>query len=153
MLAGAGVTGVDPADALRDGRAMDSWRRMISAQGGDPDAPLATAHHVEEVRAEADGYVTRLDALGVGIAAWRLGAGRERKDSPVQAGAGVMLRKQLGDPVRKGEVLMTLHTDTPERMPRGLAALAEACEGAGAVEIGETAPSRSIVLDKVGTRT
>ena len=153
MLAGAGVTGVDPADALRDGRAMDAWRRMISAQGGDPDAPLATAHHVEEVRAEADGYVTRLDALGVGIAAWRLGAGRERKDSPVQAGAGVMLRKQLGDPVRKGEVLMTLHTDTPERMPRGLAALAEACEGAGAVEIGETAPSRSIVLDKVGTRT
>jgi len=153
MLAGAGVTGVDPADALRDGRAMDAWRRMISAQGGDPDAPLATADHVEEVRAEADGYVTRLDALGVGIAAWRLGAGRERKDSPVQAGAGVMLRKQLGDPVRKGEVLMTLHTDTPERMPRGLAALAEACEGAGAVEIGETAPSRSIVLDKVGTRT
>ena len=153
MLAGAGVTGVDPADALRDGRAMDAWRRMISAQGGDPDAPLATAHHVEEVRAEAGGYVTRLDALGVGIAAWRLGAGRERKDSPVQAGAGVMLRKQLGDPVRKGEVLMTLHTDTPERMPRGLAALAEACEGAGAVEIGETAPSRSIVLDKVGTRT
>ena len=153
MLAGAGVTGVDPADALRDGRAMDSWRRMISAQGGDPDAPLATADHVEEVRAEADGYVTRLDALGVGIAAWRLGAGRERKDSPVEAGAGVMLRKQLGDPVRKGEVLMTLHTDTPERMPRGLAALAEACEGAGAVEIGETAPSRSIVLDKVGTRT
>jgi len=153
MLAGAGVTGVDPAEALKDGRAMDSWRRMIAAQGGDPDAPLATAHHVEEVRAEADGYVTRLDALGVGIAAWRLGAGRERKDSPVQAGAGVMLRKQLGEPIRKGEVLMTLHTDTPERMPRGLAALAEACDGAGAVAIGDVAPTRSIVLDTVGTRT
>lgn len=153
MLAGAGVTGVDPAEALKDGRAMDSWRRMISAQGGDPDAPLATSHHVEEVRAEADGYITRLDALGVGIAAWRLGAGRERKEDPVQAGAGVMLRKQLGDPVRRGDVIMTLHTDTPERMPRGIAALAEACDGAGSVEIGDSAPARSIVLDKVGTRT
>jgi thymidine phosphorylase len=153
MLAGAGITDVDPAEALRDGRAMDSWRRMIAAQGGNPDAPLAEAKHVEEVRAESDGFVTRLDALGVGIAAWRLGAGRERKEDPVQAGAGVMLRKQLGDPVRKGDVLMTLHTDTPERMPRGLSALAEACGGSGAVEIGDSAPVRSIVLDKVGTKT
>jgi len=153
MLAGAGITDVDPAEALNDGRAMDSWRRMIAAQGGNPDAPLATSTHVEEVRAERDGFVTRLDALGVGIAAWRLGAGRERKEDPVQAGAGVMLRKQLGDPVRKGDVLMTLHTDTPERMPRGLSALTEACDGAGTVEIGDAAPTRSIVLDKVGTKT
>jgi thymidine phosphorylase len=153
MLAGAGVTDVDPADALKDGRAMDAWRRMIAAQGGDPDTTLAVSQHVEEVRAEADGYLTRLDALGLGIAAWRLGAGRERKEDPVQAGAGINLRKQLGDPVRRGEVIMTLHTDTPERMPRGLSALAEACDGEGAIVIGENAPTRSLILDGVGRHT
>ena len=153
MLAGAGVTDVDPADALKDGRAMDAWRRMIAAQGGDPDTKLAVSEHVEEVRAEADGFLTRLDALGLGIAAWRLGAGRERKEDPVQAGAGINLRKQLGDPVRRGDVIMTLHTDTPERMPRGLSALAEACDGGGAVAIGDTAPGRSLILDGVGRHT
>jgi thymidine phosphorylase len=153
MLAGVGMTDVDPADALKDGRAMDAWRRMISAQGGDPDTPLAVAKNAEEVRADADGYVTRLDALGLGIAAWRLGAGRERKEDPVQAGAGIMLHKQLGDPVRKGDVLMTLHTETPERMPRGIAALAEACEGAGAIEIGAEPVERRLFLDSVGTRS
>jgi thymidine phosphorylase len=153
MLASVGMTDVDPADALKDGRAMDAWRRMISAQGGDPDAPLAVSPHVEEVRAQSDGYVSRLDALGVGIAAWRLGAGRERKEDPVQAGAGIMLHKQLGDPVRRGDVLMTLHTDTPERMPRGISALAEACEGAGAVEISDSPVERRLFLDSVGTRT
>ena len=153
MLAGAGVTDVDPADALKDGRAMDAWRRMITAQGGDPDTKLAVSEHVEEVRAEADGFLTRLDALGLGIAAWRLGAGRERKEDPVQAGAGINLRKQLGDPVRRGDVIMTLHTDTPERMPRGLSALAEACDGGGAVAIGDTAPDRSLILDGVGRHT
>ena len=153
MLACAGVADIDPADALADGRAMDAWRRMIAAQGGDPDAPLATSHHVEEVRAERDGYITRLDALGLGIAAWRLGAGRERKEDPVQAGAGINLRKQLGDEVRKGDVIMTLHTDTPERMPRGLSALAEALDGAGAIEVGDAPVERSLILDKVGTRS
>ena len=153
MLAGAGVTDVDPADALKDGRAMDAWRRMIAAQGGDPDTKLAVSEHVEEVRAEADGFLTRLDALGLGIAAWRLGAGRERKEDPVQAGAGINLRKQLGDPVRRGDIIMTLHTDTPERMPRGLSALAEACDGGGAVAIGDTAPDRSLILDGVGRHT
>ena len=132
---------------------MDAWRRMIAAQGGDPDTKLAVSEHVEEVRAEADGFLTRLDALGLGIAAWRLGAGRERKEDPVQAGAGINLRKQLGDPVRRGDVIMTLHTDTPERMPRGLSALAEACDGGGAVAIGDTAPGRSLILDGVGRHT
>jgi thymidine phosphorylase len=153
MLAGVGMTDVDPADALKDGRAMDAWRRMIAAQGGDPDTPLAVANHIEEVRAEADGYLTRVDALGLGIAAWRLGAGRERKEDPVQAGAGIMLHKQLGDPVRKGELIMTLHTETPERMPRGLAALAEACDGAGSIDIGAEPVQRTILLDTVGTRS
>jgi len=153
MLVGVGMTDVDPADALKDGRAMDAWRRMIAAQGGDPNTPLAVANNVEEVRAEADGYLTRLDALGLGIAAWRLGAGRERKEDPVQAGAGIMLHKQLGDPVRKGDVIMTLHTETPERMPRGVAALAEACDGAGSIEIGAEPVQRTLLLDSVGTRS
>ena len=153
MLACVGMTDVDPADALKDGRAMDVWRRMISAQGGDPDTQLGVANNVEEVRAEADGYLTRLDALGLGIAAWRLGAGRERKEDPVQAGAGIMLHKQLGDPVRRGDVIMTLHTETQERMPRGMSALSEACDGTGAIEIGSEPVQRTILLDAVGTRS
>ena len=153
MLAGVGMTDVDPADALTNGRAMDAWRRMITAQGGDPDTSLGVAEHSEEVRAESDGYITRLDALGLGIAAWRLGAGRERQGAPVQAGAGIMLHKQLGDPVRRGDLIMTLHTETPERMPRGISALAEACDGAGSIEIGAAPAPRKILLDSVGTRS
>jgi len=153
MLAGAGVNDVDPAEALADGRAMDAWRRMIEAQGGDADAPMPAAKHVEEVRAESSGYLTRVDALGFGIAAWRLGAGRARKEDPVQAAAGVTLLRQLGDEVRAGDVIATLHTDDEPRMARGLEALSEAHEGAGAIEIGSTAPQRAIVLDRVGTLT
>lgn len=149
MLAGAGITDVDPADALTDGRAMDVWRRMISAQHGDPDAPMPQAPHVEQVRAESDGVITRMDALGVGTAAWRLGAGRARKDDPVQNSAGVYLHRTLGERVTKGDVIMTLHTETESRMPRGLAALQEACEGAGAVEIGKSPVERTLILDRV----
>ena len=123
MLAAAGRPDVDPADALRDGRAMDAWRRMIRAQGGDPDAPLPVARHTHEVVAEGDGVLTQLDALKVGVAAWRLGAGRARKEDPVQAGAGIELHAKPGAVVRAGERLMTLHTDTPERFERALAAL------------------------------
>ena len=154
MLAGAGVTDVDPAEALKDGRAMDAWRRMISAQGGDPDAAMPVAPHIEEVRAEADGVITRMDALGVGVAAWRLGAGRARKEDPVQASAGVFLHKTLGETVRKGDVIMTLNTETPGRMARAQEALAEACGGAGAVEIAASGAARGpIVLDRIGTAT
>ncbi len=154
MLAGAGITDVDPAEALKDGRAMDAWRRMISAQGGDPDAVMPVAPHIEEVRAEADGVITRMDAMGVGLAAWRLGAGRARKEDPVQASAGVFLHKTLGETVRKGDVIMTLNTETPERFTRAKAALAEACGGAGTVEIAASGAARGpIVLDRIGTAT
>ena len=85
MLAAAGRDGEDPAEALADGRAMDSWRRMIAAQGGEPDAPLPVARETQPVLAPADGVLVRLDALAVGTAAWRLGAGRTRKEDP---GAG-----------------------------------------------------------------
>ncbi len=147
MVAGAGVTDVDPADALADGRAMDVWRRMISAQGGDPDAPLPTAKETQVVTADADGVLTRLDAFSVGVAAWRLGAGRARKEDPVQAAAGVELHAKPGDEVRAGQPLVTLHTDTPERFGRAVEALE------GAWEIGAAADSArrdSIVIDRVG---
>jgi len=154
MLAGAGITDVDPADALRDGRAMDVWRRMIEAQGGDADAAMPVAPHIEEVKATHDGVLTRVDALGVGIAAWRLGAGRARKEDPVQASAGVFLHKTLGETVAKGDVIATLHTQTPERMGRALDALADACGGTGAIEIGGDGAGRGpIVLDTIGTAT
>jgi thymidine phosphorylase len=123
MLAAAGLDAVDPADALADGRAMDSWRRMIAAQGGDPDAPLPTARETHVVPAPSDGVLVRLDALAVGRAAWRLGAGRSRKEDPVQAGAGVELHATVGGEVRGGDPLLTLHTDTPEAFAAALEAL------------------------------
>ena len=118
MVAAAGRDDVDPADALADGRAMDVWRRMIRAQGGDPDAPLPVARETHVVEAPADGVLVQLDALAVGVAAWRLGAGRARKEDPVQAGAGVEIHAKPGAVVRGGEPLLTLHTDEPERFDR-----------------------------------
>jgi thymidine phosphorylase len=124
MLAAAGLPGAkDPADALRDGTAMDVWRRMIAAQGGDPDAPLPTAKETHDLLAPADGVLTRLDAYQVGVAAWRLGAGRARKEDLVQAGAGVQIHAKPGMEVFGGQPLLTLHTDEPDRFERALAAL------------------------------
>ena len=96
MLAGAGRADVDPADALADGRAMDVWRRMIAAQGGDPDAPLPRPAETHVVTAPATGTLTRLDAFSLGVAAWRLGAGRARKEDPVSAAAGVVWTRRGG---------------------------------------------------------
>ena len=115
MLAAAGVEDVDPADKLADGSAMDTWKAMIRAQGGDPDATLPTARETHVVTAPASGVLSRLDALAVGMAAWRLGAGRARKEDPVQAGAGVEMHAKPGDRVTEGQPLLTLHTDEPER--------------------------------------
>lgn len=123
MLSAAGREDVDPADVLASGRAMDVWRRMIAAQGGDPDAELPHASDIQVVAADRDGYVGRVDAMAVGLAAWRLGAGRSRPGESVQAGAGVELHVRPGDRVRTGQPLMTLHTDEPERFSRALAAL------------------------------
>lgn len=141
-----GTAGVDPADLLASGAAMDSWRAMIAAQGGDPDAALPVARHTEQVLAPADGVLVGLDALAVGVAAWRLGAGRARKEDAVQAGAGVELHAKPGAVVRAGEPLMTLHTDTPERFERARAALADAVVVA---PTGSRPADRPIVLDRV----
>ncbi|RNM13518.1 thymidine phosphorylase [Nocardioides pocheonensis] len=123
MLAGAGREDVDPADVLASGAAMDSWRAMISAQGGDPDAPLPTAREQHVVVAPASGVLTRLDAMAVGLAAWRLGAGRAKLGDAVQAGAGVEWHARPGDEVAEGRPLLTLHTDEPDRFQRALASL------------------------------
>jgi len=145
MLAGAGVHDVDPADALKDGRAMDVWRRMIRAQDGDPGAELPVARETEVVTADADGVLTSLDAMAVGVAAWRLGAGRSRPGEDVQAGAGVEIHAKPGDAVRAGQPLLTLHTDTPERFERAREALE------GGWSIGDTAAEASpIVIDRIG---
>src|SRR5262249_42352028 len=126
MLDCAGLSDVDPAEALRDGRAMDSWRAISRAQGGDPSAKLAQAPVQDLVTASADGYVTGVDAYKMGVAAWRLGAGRARKEDPVSPGAGVILRKVVGDPVRAGEVLYELRADDEDRVALARASAAEA---------------------------
>ena len=125
MVALAGLDS-DPAEVLRSGRAMDSWRRMVAAQGGDPDAVLPTPKHREVVVAEAAGVVSRLDALSVGVAAWRLGAGRARREHAVQQAAGILCLAKPGDTVAVGQPLFELHTDTPERFSLALADLADA---------------------------
>ncbi|AYF79066.1 thymidine phosphorylase [Nocardia yunnanensis] len=126
MLAQAGIDDIDPADALADGRAMDQWRAMVRAQGGDPDAPLPQARHTETLRAPVGGTLTRLDALDVGLAAWRLGAGRARQSDPVQAGAGIEMHAKPGDSISAGQPLLTLHTDTPDAFAPALELLADA---------------------------
>ena len=145
MLAGAGITGVDPAEALADGRAMDVWRAMVTAQGGDPDAELPVAAEKQELTAPASGVLTRLDAYAVGVAAWRLGAGRARKEDPVSPGAGVVLLAKPGDQVRAGQPLLELHTDDPARFERALQALD------GGFDIGSDADFRPapLVIERV----
>ena len=145
MLAAAGQPDADPAAALKDGRAMDVWRRMISAQGGDPDAELPVAKESETIVASADGVLTKLDALSVGVAAWRLGAGRARKEDAVQAGAGVRLHAKPGDTVKAGQPLMTLLTDTPEKFERAK----EALEGAAVVSP-QAAGIPPLIIDRIG---
>lgn len=145
MLSAAGQPDADVEKALADGRAMDTWNAMIRAQGGDPEAALPTARHTHDVVADADGVVTELDALALGVGSWRLGAGRARKEDPVQAGAGIELHAVVGDKVSAGQKLFTLHTDTPERIPRALEALTPG------FTVGDDEPAErtSVILDAV----
>ncbi|WP_126637489.1 thymidine phosphorylase [Embleya hyalina] len=147
MLAAAGQTRIDPADALRDGSAMDVWRRMIRAQGGDPDAKLPVARETRVVTASSSGVLTRLDAYAVGVSAWRLGAGRARKEERVQAGAGVELHAKPGDTVVAGQPLLTLHTDTPERFDYATEILSDAVTIAPRGTAFEPTP---ILIDRIG---
>jgi thymidine phosphorylase len=126
MLALAGQPDADVEAALADGRAMDTWRAMISAQGGDPDAPLPTPSESQVVTADRDGVLTTQHALPFGVAAWRLGAGRARKEDPVDHAAGIDLHAKPGDTVTAGQPLFTMHTADPARFERALEALAGA---------------------------
>jgi len=144
MITAVGRDDHDPADLLASGAAMDAWRSMIKAQGGDPDADLPTARESDVITAGRNGVLQSLDALAVGEAAWRLGAGRARKEHAVQPGAGVVLHAKPGARVRAGEPLITLHTDTPERFSRAREVLANA------YTIGDTAPAeRALILDRI----
>jgi thymidine phosphorylase len=147
MLAGAGRDDVDPADRLADGSAMDAWRQMIRAQDGDPDAPLPVAREQHVVTAPSSGTLTRLDAMAVGLAAWRLGAGRARKEDPVQPGAGVVWHARPGDPVTEGQPLFTLLSDDEHRFERALASLEGGYDIAAGGAPYDVPP---LVIDRIG---
>ena len=135
MLEIAGIKGADPAASLKNGKAMDVWRQMISAQGGDPDAKLPVAQENTVVTAHSSGTILSMDAMKVGMAAWRLGAGRSRQGEAVQAGAGIEIHAKPGDVVSAGAPLYTLHTDTPAAFARALESL-ENSVSIGAVPAG-----------------
>ncbi len=146
MLDMAGLPDADVEAALKDGRAMDTWRAMITAQGGDPDAPLPVARHSHVVTASEDGVLATQEALPFGVAAWRLGAGRARKEDPVVHAAGIDLHKKPGDPVRAGEPLFTMHADDEARFPRAL----EALEGAYSIApAGAELPERPLIRSRI----
>jgi len=144
MLAAVQRNDHDPAALLASGAAMDVWRAMIKAQGGDPEAKLPVARETDVITADRDGVLQSLDALAVGEAAWRLGAGRARKEDAVQPGAGVQLHAKPGDWIPTGQPLITLHTDTPERFTRARQALANA------YAIGDYPPEKQpLILDRI----
>ena len=145
MIDAAGIVGKDPADALKDGSAMDHWRRMISAQGGDPDAKLPVAREQQVISAQNSGTMTTMDAMKIGVSAWRLGAGRSKQGEQVQAGAGIEMHAKPGDYVQAGAPLLTLHTDEPARFERAL----EILEGAIAIEEGGTVNRLPLVIERV----
>ena len=147
MLDAAGVKdGKDPETALKDGSAMDKWRAMISAQGGDPDAPLPKAREKLVISAEKTGTVSSMDALKVGVSAWRLGAGRERQGEKVQAGAGIEIHAKPGDKISAGAPLFTLHTDDASRFERA----EEALLGAASISTdGSVAPRLPLVVTRI----
>ncbi|OBJ39930.1 thymidine phosphorylase [Mycolicibacterium mucogenicum] len=144
MLDVAGLDGVDPAQTLTDGTAMDCFRQLIAAQGGDPEAPLPMGTHTETVVASRSGVMGDVDAMAVAMAVWRLGAGRAQPGDPVQAGAGLYVHRRTGEPVAAGETLFTLYTETPERLPSALAEL----DGGWTISDGQP-PSRPLVIDRI----
>ncbi|MEB3983102.1 thymidine phosphorylase [Mycobacterium sp. 663a-19] len=145
MLELAGVDGAEPAQTLRDGTAMDRFRRLVAAQGGDLSIPLPIGAHSETVTAPRGGTMGDIDAMAVGLTAWRLGAGRSRPGERVQSGAGVKIHRRPGEPVAAGEPLFTLYTDTPERFAAAMAELD------GGWSVGDTPPvSRPLIIDRIG---
>jgi thymidine phosphorylase len=145
MIDAAGIVGKDPADALKDGSAMDHWRRMVAAQGGNPDAPLPIAREQHVVKAANSGIITTMDAMKVGVSAWRLGAGRSKQGEQVQAGAGIEMHAKPGDYIEAGAPLFTLHTDEAPRFERAL----EILDGAVAIVENGTVNRLPLVLERI----
>ncbi|CAB0700252.1 thymidine phosphorylase [Corynebacterium diphtheriae] len=144
MLEMAGIHDADVEERLKDGRAMDVWKRMVRAQGGDPEAPMARAEYTHEVVADRDGYLMELDALALGVGSWRLGAGRARKEDPVQLTAGIEIHADLGQKVVKGQKLLTLHTETQDKFDRALDSITPG------IVIGDEQPAeRQIILERI----
>ncbi|MBI5340395.1 MAG: thymidine phosphorylase [Mycolicibacterium rufum] len=144
MCDAAGLDAVDPAQTLRDGSAMDRFRALIAAQGGDLEAPLPIGAHSETVTAPRGGTMGDIDAMAVGLAVWRLGAGRSAPGERVQFGAGMRIHRRPGEPVAAGEALFTLYTDTPERFASALSELD------GAWSVGDQAPpTRPLIIDRI----
>lgn len=146
MLELAGIDERDPADTLRDGTAMDRFRRLVAAQGGDLSVPLPLGRHAEAVTAPRGGTMGDIDAMAVGLAAWRLGAGRSRPGERVQSGAGIRIHRRPGEPVSAGEPVFTLYTDTPERFGAALAEL----DGGWGID-GTPPASRPLIIDRIVT--
>ena len=142
MLDAAGLDGVDPAQTLRDGSAMDRFRALVRAQGGDPSKPVQLGPHTETVMATQNGTMADVDAMAVAMAAWRLGAGRAHPGERVQSGAGVRIHCRPGDPVTAGEPVFTLYTETPDRFEAALAALD------GGWRLGEPV-TRPLIIDRI----
>jgi thymidine phosphorylase len=146
MLELTGIDARDPAQTLRDGTAMDRFRQLVAAQGGDLSVPLPIGAHSETVTATRGGTMGDIDAMAVGLAAWRLGAGRSRPGEKVQCGAGVRIHRRPGEPVAPGAALFTLYTDTPERFGAAMAELD------GGWSVGDTPPvSRPLIIDRITT--
>ena len=148
MLELAGIKGADPAATLKNGKAMDVWRQMISAQGGDPDARLPVAKEKLTITAHSTGTVLSMDAMKVGLAAWRLGAGRSRQGEAVQAGAGIEIHAKPGDNVKNGAPLFTLHTDTPAAFARAQESLVDSVR-IGDLAAGEKIDRLPLIIERI----
>ena len=147
MLDAAGIKQLmDPADALKNGAAMDSWKKMIRAQGGDPDAKLPVAKEQVQIRADKDGTLSSMDAMSVGIAAWRLGAGRSKQGEKVSFGAGIEIHAKPGAQVKKGDLIYTLHADESSRFERAQSALQNSIVIS---QDGSVAPRLPLILEKI----
>jgi thymidine phosphorylase len=146
MLDLAGVKTKDPATALADGSALDVWHALITAQGGNSNAPLPRAKYQHQVVAQTSGYLTKLDALSIGNAAWVLGAGRTRKEDQVSSAAGVTWSHTLDMQVSKGETLFTLHTDEESRIDQAIVAL----RNATTISKSPSVEKYQLILDRIG---
>ena len=144
MLDVVGIDGVDPAQTLRDGTAMDRFRALVAAQGGDVHAQLPIGVHSETVVAPRGGTMGDIDAMAMGLTVWRLGAGRAHPGERVQSGAGVRIHRRPGEPVSAGEPLFTLYADNPRRIPAAMAEL----EGSWTV-VDQPWQSRPLIIDRI----